>query len=77
MDSNTIMRVRGRLANANITYDEKHPIILPAKSRLTSFLLEEAHRETLHGSIQLMVHYIRAKYWIVGARKEATTLVKR
>lgn len=48
-----------------------------AQSRLTRSLLGDAHEQTLHGGIQLMSHYLRAKYWIIGARKESATLVKR
>lgn len=70
------MRVKGRLTNLNVTYDERHPIILPAKSTLTVRLLEEAHKEMLHGNIQLMLHYVRTKYWIIGARRASANVVK-
>lgn len=66
-----LMRVRGRLENANITYDEKHPIIVPYKSTFARRLMHLAHHETLHGGPQLMLHYVRAKYWILNDREAA------
>lgn len=77
IDMDGILRVKGRLLSADVNYDERHPIILPSESRLAKLLLEEAHRETLHGGIQLILHYVRSKYWIVGAKRAATNVVKQ
>lgn len=76
LDSNSVLRARGRLANTSLAYDEKHPIIIPARSTMAKLLLQEAHQETLHGGIQLILHYVRTRYWIIGARRAATSLVK-
>jgi hypothetical protein len=42
MDEN-ILRVGGWLKNANITDEERHPIILPKKHPLTSKIIDYAH----------------------------------
>ncbi|XP_055308609.1 uncharacterized protein LOC129572631 [Sitodiplosis mosellana] len=76
LDAEGIMRVKGRLTNLNVTYDERHPIILPAKSSFTKRSLEEAHKEMLHGNIQSMLHYVQTKYWVIGARKAAANVAK-
>lgn len=31
----------------------------------------------MHGGIQLILHHVRAKYWIIGLRRGAATVVKR
>lgn len=77
IDSDGIVRCHGRLRNANIPYDEQNPIIVPSRSRLAKMLLDEAHEETAHGNIQIMLHYVRARYWIIGGRKCAGNVVKR
>lgn len=76
LDKDGIMRLQGRISNANVTYDEKHPMIVPNHSLLSKLLLQEAHRNTEHGGIQLMLHYVRSRYWIIGARKGAASIVK-
>lgn len=53
LDRNQIMRVRGRLQNALLSYDEKHPIILPKHHPFTKLLINHAHHATEHGGIQL------------------------
>lgn len=52
-----LMRVKGRLENANISYDEEHPIILPYKSTFAKRLLKFAHMKTLHGGPQVMLQH--------------------
>lgn len=76
LDENGLLCVRGRLSNAEITYDEKHPIIVPNHSNLSRILSLEAHQKTMHGGTQAMLHFIRAKYWIVGAKRAVTTILK-
>lgn len=73
LDEDGILRVGGRLKNANINYNQKHPIILPQMDHFTSLVVSEAHDKTLHGHIQLMINVIRQRFWIVGVRR----LVKR
>lgn len=68
VDDDQLLRVGGRLQNADIPYPARHPIIMPRKSRLTELLIDDAHRHTLHGSIALMQTYLRTQYWIVDSR---------
>lgn len=68
LDENAIMRVGGRLKNADMPRETRHPIIIPNKSRFTELLIEEAHQKTLHGGISLMLSLIRTQYWIIDAR---------
>lgn len=77
MDDDNILRVGGRLNNANIAYDMKHPIIVPSGSRLSYLIIERAHKETLHGSVQVMMQYIRNNFWIPKLRNELRTCVHK
>lgn len=73
LDSQKILRVGGRIRNSNLSADTKHPIILDDKNYLTRLIVADAHKRTLHGGVQLMINYIRSKYWILNVKK----LVKR
>lgn len=64
-----ILRVMGRLENADLTMDEKNPIYLAPEGYLAKLLVRYAHERTLHGGTQEMLQFLRAKYWIPGARK--------
>lgn len=77
MDKNGLLRVGSRLQEAQLTYDRKNPILIPYKSSLTDLLMEEAHKRTLHGGPQLMLSYLRSKYWIVNARRAVKAYVHK
>lgn len=71
-----LLRVWGRIANAEINYDERHPIIIPAHSQFARLLMHEAHFKTKHGNVQIMLHYVRAKYWVIQSKRAALKVVK-
>lgn len=77
IDSKGILRVGGRLGNSDFSYDKKHPIILPYGSKLTNWIIHEAHAKTLHGGNQLTLAQIRHEFWIVGAKKAVKTFINR
>ncbi|CAK1589701.1 unnamed protein product [Parnassius mnemosyne] len=76
IDKNGILRVDGRLELANITYNMKHPIILPNRSRFTQLLIDSAHKITFHGGARLTSAFIRQKYWIVGGNRTIKRLIR-
>lgn len=73
IDNNGILRVGGRIEHANTPYDQRHPIILPRHSHLSTRIVDYIHHQTLHGNVQLMLNVIRLRYWIINAR----SIVKR
>ena len=68
LDSNGIIRVGGRLEMSQLSYDRVHPILIPRESFLTGLLVADAHSKTMHGGPQLMVTYLRSKYWVIGIK---------
>lgn len=68
VDKDKLMRVGGRLHNADIPYTARHPLIIPRKSRLTELMIRDAHIHTIHGSVSLMQSHLRTQFWIIDAR---------
>lgn len=71
IDNNGILRVGGRIHEADVEFDKRHPIILPSESHLTKLIVEDAHIKSLHGGPQLMLNLLRSKFWIIRARELA------
>lgn len=69
LDNQNILRVGGRLRNADTDENAKHPVILGKKSSFVSLVLADAHLKTLHGGINLMITYLLSKYWIVSCKR--------
>lgn len=55
IDTYGILRVRGRIANANVPYDSRFPVIIPAHTQFARLMMLEAHKRTLHGNIQQLL----------------------
>lgn len=77
LDHEGIIRVGGRLHNADIHYDQKHPILLPSKHHLTKLVITKVHLDTLHGGGKLTNATIRQQYWIPNARASIRHIIHR
>lgn len=77
IDDKKILRVGGRLESSSLTEDRKHPILIPRRSVLTSLIVADAHAATLHGGPQLMLTYLRSKFWILRAKDLVKGHVRR
>lgn len=77
MDEQNILRVGGRLNLASdISYETKHPAILPAKHRLTKLLFQTTHRRLGHAGPNALFAEIRLKYWPVKGKVIANKTVR-
>ncbi|GBM34155.1 hypothetical protein AVEN_256516-1 [Araneus ventricosus] len=61
LDNNSILRVGGRLKNANLDYDAKHQIILPNGHKITKLIFEFYHKRYLHVGSQGLLHQVRLR----------------
>ncbi|XP_069965947.1 uncharacterized protein [Bactrocera oleae] len=76
VDEDGILRVGGRLQNSQICYDTKHPIIL-TNCELANLIIQEAHKITLHGGINLMRTHISKEYWIIRIKSQLKQYVRK
>lgn len=72
-----ILRAHGRLSQAEADYEFRHPAIIPEQSRLAWLIMHEAHEKTKHGSVQLMMQYIRQRYWIIKLRSTVRNFIHK
>lgn len=75
LDKNGIIRVGGRLRNANMTYSEQFPIILGQKHILTKLIILDYHHKQLHAGSQALLASLRTKYWIVNGRSAVRSVL--
>ncbi|XP_075162489.1 uncharacterized protein LOC142235120 [Haematobia irritans] len=78
VDNEGLMRVCGRLSNSPaLTYNERHPIIIPYNCQYSRLLVRFIHEISLHGGNQLMLKLIRAQYWIPKAKNLIKTTINK
>ena len=66
---NGLLRVGGRIINSDVSYDTKHPIVLPSskKCHLVLLLVRHYHEKTLHQGRGITVNEIRSNgIWILN-----------
>jgi len=68
VDTEGVIRVGGRLRNAEINVHQQHPVLLPKKCALTNILIRHFHLTYLHVGPQLVSSLIAQKYWILSSR---------
>ena len=66
---NDIIRCKGRLKNADLPYDMKFPIFLPAASVLTDLIIKQAHDEVFHQKVSPTLTQLRTEYWVPRGRQ--------
>lgn len=72
-----IVRIGGRLRNAELPFDSKHPAVLPARHRITELIFEDVHRRQLHAGAQGTLAAIRECYWPLGARHTVRKIIRK
>ena len=70
-----VLRVCGRLNNANIPQESKHRIILPRKGNVTTLIIRNANKRLGHAGCGHVLARLREKYWIVGANSAVRQLI--
>lgn len=68
IDENGLIRVGGRLKNANISSQAKHPILLPKSHVISSLIIDDYHLKYFHAGPQLLQSLVLRKFWIISAR---------
>ena len=63
-----LLRVGGRLENAPLQLDAKHPIIPPASHQVVCLIISYYHHTSGHSGTEHVLSMIREKFWIVKAR---------
>ena len=74
----SILRVGGRLDNATLNYDLRHPIILPNNSHFTTLIIRDAHANIAGHcgvNITLNILVLCQRFWILNAKVETGRVI--
>ena len=75
IDSDGLIRVRGRLEKSQISFESKHPIILP-KSHLSKLIIRSQHLLMNHVGVEGLYASIRSQYWIIKCKKICKSVIR-
>ncbi|XP_075150976.1 uncharacterized protein LOC142225089 [Haematobia irritans] len=78
IDEEGIMRVCGRLASSPaLSYNERHPSILPYNCQLSRLLVRFTHEISIHGGNQLVHRLLRLQFWIIKVKNLIKTTINK
>ena len=68
----------GRLRLADeLSYNTRHPILLPKDHVVTRLIIKDAHEELGHGSgVEQVLTLLRSRFWIVKGRRAVRNIVE-
>ena len=72
-DQEGIVRVGGRVEKALVSYDNKHPVLLPGDHWISRLIIQHVH-QCGHAGVAATVAKSRKKYWIIRAHDLAKTI---
>ncbi|XP_060644814.1 uncharacterized protein LOC132783576 [Drosophila nasuta] len=76
LDKQGVLRSCGRVrASTSLSYDERHPIILPFGCVFSRLLVSFTHQVSLYGGNQLVMRLVRTKFWIPKLRNLVKTVI--
>ena len=77
MDDMGILRCSGRLQNANLSEQAKHPKLLPRHEHFTHLLIQYVHERLIHCGVSHTLASLRHEYWILKGRIEVKKVISR
>ncbi|XP_043499936.1 uncharacterized protein LOC122522719 [Polistes fuscatus] len=76
IDETGLIRVGGRLKNANLPFQEKCPILLPSHHHVTDLLIRKFHEQNFHAGIQTTLYAIRQRFWLLDGKNQVRKIVR-
>jgi len=76
LDEDGVLRVGGRLQQSSLGSYQKHPIILPGKSHISTLIVRHYHQSVRHQGRHLTEGAVRSGgYWITGVKRLISSIL--
>lgn len=75
LDEAGLWRCKGRIQNAVVPYQTKHPILLSENHHITKMLVMKAHCRVLHNGVKGTLTELRTKFWVIRGRCLVKTVI--
>jgi len=76
LDEEDLIRVGGRLKKSNLSFSQKHPILLPSRHHITDCIIREAHEKHFHAGIQTTLYLLRQRFWLLDGRNQVRKIIR-
>uniref|UniRef100_A0A5S6Q179 Integrase catalytic domain-containing protein n=1 Tax=Trichuris muris TaxID=70415 RepID=A0A5S6Q179_TRIMR len=76
LDQSGLLRVGGRLREADVIAAVKHPIILACTGSLLHRIVWDRHLQLMHARVERILTDLRSEFWILSGRRAIRTILK-
>lgn len=78
VDEDGLLRVGGRLSCADLSKEEKHPLIIPHTHHIATLLVRHFHEQVAHQGRHITEGAIRsARFWIIGSKRLVSSVIHK
>ena len=78
LDGDGVLRVGGRIRNAPVSYEIKHPVILPSKGHITALLVRYHHERISLQGRRMTLNDLRSHgYWVIGGSSSVSRCISK
>ena len=74
---NGLVRCKGRIGNANLPYDAKHPVLLNREHKLSELIVKDIHNTVKHRGEKNTLTEVRSKYWITQGKSFVKNVIHK
>jgi hypothetical protein len=72
-----LLRVGGRLDRATISFDAKHPAIIPSKHHIVELVIRHYHEQEGHSGVRVVLSAIQREFWIIQGRSRVRWIISK
>ena len=76
-DDDGLLRVGGRLERADISFDAKHPMIVPSKHHLVDLVIQHYHKREGHSGARIVLAAIQKDFWKLRGRSRIRWIINK
>ena len=77
IDEFGVLRVGGRLTNAQIPTCQKYPVLLPSYHHVTDLIIRRVHSESLHAGLHSTLFAVRHRFWLLDGRNQVRKIIRQ
>lgn len=72
-----ILRVGGRIKRAELSYDQRHPMLLPKNHPFTELIIHDTHEQNMHAGNNATLYAVRMRFWPIDGRLVVRKIINK
>ena len=74
-DEEGIYRCGGGLCKTNLSFECKHPTIIPKDHHITELIIKDSHNKVYHNGVKETLTQVKIQYWITRGRQAVKKII--